>query len=130
LAGPEFILAKLAKRQDCDRCGNGNAETLRHDRRVTFLCGEHTANILPPENLTIELSKIGDGIPSENILLSTDSVLVYRHREFTVSLFRNGRLLIGGVEDEIKPLSWLERSRNSSDLKTDPTEKIENSLSI
>jgi adenylyltransferase/sulfurtransferase len=100
LAGPEFILAKLAKRQDCDRCGNRNTEKLRHNRRVTFLCGEHTANVLPPENLTIELSKIGNGIPSENILLSTDSVLVYRHREFTVSLFRNGRLLIGGVEDE------------------------------
>ena len=102
MAGPEFILAKLAKRQDCDRCGNGNAEKLRHNRRVTFLCGEHTANVLPPENLTIGLSKIGNGIPSENILLSTDSVLVYRHREFTVSLFRNGRLLIGGVEDEIQ----------------------------
>jgi len=69
---------------------------------VTFLCGEHTANVLPLENLTIGLSKIANGIPSENILLSTDSVLVYRHREFTVSLFRNGRLHIGGVEDEIQ----------------------------
>jgi len=69
---------------------------------VTFLCGEHTANVLPPKNLTIELSKIHNGMASENILLSTDSVLVYRHREFIVSLFRNGRFLIGGVENEIQ----------------------------
>src|SRR5437016_9732375 len=56
MAGPEFILAKLAKRPDCDRCGNVSAEKLRPDRLVTFLCGEHTANVLPPKNLTIELS--------------------------------------------------------------------------
>ena len=102
MAGPEFILAKLAKRPDCDRCGNVSAEKLRPDRLVTFLCGEHTANVLPPKNLTIELSKIHNGMASESILLSTDSVLVYRHREFIVSLFRNGRFLIGGVEDEIQ----------------------------
>jgi hypothetical protein len=53
-------------------------------------------------DLTIELSKIGHNIPSDKILLSSASVLVYRHGEFTVSLFRNGRFLIGGVENEIQ----------------------------
>jgi len=67
---------------------------------VTFLCGEHTANVLPPEDLTVELSKIAKKIPSERILMSTASVLVYGHEGFTVSLFRNGRFLIGGVENE------------------------------
>src|SRR5207245_590058 len=58
--------------------------------------------IMPLKDLTIELSKIGNGIPPDKILLSTASVLVYRHGEFTVSLFRNGRFLIGGVENEIQ----------------------------
>src|SRR2546426_6687532 len=31
MAGPEFILAQLAKRQDCDGCRNGNTENPRPD---------------------------------------------------------------------------------------------------
>jgi hypothetical protein len=67
---------------------------------VTLLCGEHTANVLPPENMTLELKKVGSRIPAEKVLLSTASVLVYRHGAFMVSLFRNGRFLIEGVENE------------------------------
>ena len=102
MASPEFLFARLAKREDCDECGNGNSEKLRPNRLVTFLCGEHTANVLPPQNLTMELSKVAEKIPSENVLMSTASVLVYRHEGFTVSLFRNGRFLIGGVESEVQ----------------------------
>src|SRR5437870_521792 len=102
MAGPEFLLTKLTRRHDCDGCGNSNDDRSRSDRLVTFLCGEHTANVLPLNDLTIELSKIGNNIPSDQILLRTASVLVYRHRKFTVSLFRNGRFLIGGVENEIQ----------------------------
>jgi molybdopterin-synthase adenylyltransferase len=102
MAGPDFLLTKLVKRPDCDGCANGNMQTPRPNRPVTFLCGEHTANVLPPDDLIIEILKIGDKIPSENILVRKASVLVFRHEGFTVSLFRNGRLLIGGVEDEIQ----------------------------
>lgn len=102
VAGPEFLLTKLAKRADCQVCGSGNDETSRPDRLVTFLCGERTANVLPARDQIIEFSKIRTIIPSEKIRLSTSSVLVFREGEFTVSLFRNGRFLIGGVNDEIQ----------------------------
>ena len=100
IAGPEFLFTKLAKRTDCDVCGNSNNENPRPNRLVSFLCGEHTANVLPPSDQIIEFPKIMKIIPSEKILLSTASVLVYREGKFTVSLFRNGRFLIGGVEGE------------------------------
>ena len=100
MAGPEFLFSRLAKRQDCDGCRNGDTEKLRHNGLVTFLCGEHTANVLPPEDLTVDLSRVAKKIPSERILISTASVLVYEYEGFTVSLFRNGRFLIGGVENE------------------------------
>ena len=102
IAGPEFLLTKLAKRIDCDACGAANRKTPRPNRLMTFLCGEHTANVLPLGDQIIEFSKIRSIIPSEKICLSTSSVLVYREGEFTVSLFRNGRFLIGGVKDEIQ----------------------------
>jgi molybdopterin-synthase adenylyltransferase len=99
MAGPDFLLSKLSKRQDCEGCRHedGGSES---KGTVRFLCGEHTANVLPPDSLTLELVEVSKSIPTERILLCTPSVLVYRHESFTVSLFRNGRFLIAGVEDE------------------------------
>ncbi|HVH15281.1 MAG TPA: HesA/MoeB/ThiF family protein [Candidatus Angelobacter sp.] len=102
IAGPEFLFTKLSRRTDCDVCGNASNEEPRPTELVSLLCGEHTANVLPRHDQIIEFSKIREIIPSENICLSTSSVLVYREGGFTVSLFRNGRFLIGGVEDEIQ----------------------------
>ena len=39
-------------------------------------------------------------IPPERILANTNSVLVYREEPYTISLFRNGRLLIGHIDEE------------------------------
>src|SRR6266566_1447686 len=118
MAGPEFLLTRLARRHDCEGCGNSNVDRSRSDRLVTFLCGEHTANVLPLNDLTIELSKIGNNIPSDKILLSSVSVLVYRHGEFTVSLFRNGRFLIGGVENETQAAKMAREISKQVGLKT------------
>ena len=118
IAGPEFLLTKLARRHDCEGCGNSNGDRSGSDGRVTFLCGEHTANVLPVSELTIELSKIGNSIPSGKILLSTASVLVYRHGGFTVSLFRNGRFLIGGVENEIQAAKMAREISKQVGLET------------
>ena len=100
MMGPEFLVTKLSKRQNCEGCGSSHDSTSEPARAVTLLCGEHTANVLPPENMTLELEKVGSRISAEKVLLCTASVLVYRHGAFTVSLFRNGRFLIEGVENE------------------------------
>jgi adenylyltransferase/sulfurtransferase len=119
MAGPEFLLTKLARRHNCEGCGNSSDDDRSGpDRLVTFLCGEHTANVLPRSDLTIELSKIGNDIPSDKILLRTASVLVYRHGEFTVSLFRNGRFLIGGVENEIQAAKMAREISQQVGLET------------
>ena len=118
IAGPEFLLTKLAKRADCDLCGNRTNEKPRPEMLVTFLCGEHTANVLPLRDQIIEFSKIREIISSDNIRLSTSSVLVFREREFTVSLFRNGRFLIGGVKDEIQAAKMAREISEELGLQT------------
>ena len=59
-----------------------------------------TANVLPSETLDLHLSQISAMIPTERILANTNSVLVYREGPYTISLFRNGRLLIGDIKEE------------------------------
>src|SRR5437588_238805 len=37
MAGPEFLLTNLARRRDCDGCGNNNGDRCGSDSLVTFL---------------------------------------------------------------------------------------------
>ena len=104
LGEPEFLFTKLSKRDDCAVCSGLAEENLEASPRVTLLCGEHTANVLPFERLDLQLSQISSRIPIETILATTDSVLVYREGPYTVSLFRDGRLLIGGIDEDAKAL--------------------------
>ncbi|PYI94872.1 MAG: hypothetical protein DME98_18475, partial [Verrucomicrobia bacterium] len=100
MGGPEFLFTKLLRRDDCAVCGRFPDENPGASPTVTLLCGERTANVLPIERLDLHLSQISAVIPTERILATTNSVLVYREGLYTISLFRNGRLLIGDIDDE------------------------------
>jgi len=100
MAGPEFLFTKLSRRDDCEVCGKFPDENPEASSTVTLLCGEHTANVLPFDRLELHLSQISAMIPTQRILANTNSVLVYREGPYTISLFRNGRLLIGDIDEE------------------------------
>jgi len=100
MGGPEFLFTKLSRRDDCAVCGKFPDENPEASPTVTLLCGEHTANVLPFDRLDLHLSQISAMIPTERILANTNSVLVYREGPYTISLFRNGRLLIGDIDEE------------------------------
>src|SRR3989441_5499936 len=54
MAGPEFLLTKLATRPDCEGCGNNKVDRSGSDRIVNFFCGEQTAKVSPLKNLKTE----------------------------------------------------------------------------
>jgi len=113
LGGPDFLFSKLSKRQDCPACQNVGNHFDQTPALVTLLCGEHTANILPSKDMDISLPAISAMIPSDTILACSDSVLVYRHGPYVTSLFRNGRLLISGVDEEKRATELAEEIWNS-----------------
>jgi molybdopterin-synthase adenylyltransferase len=98
-AGLDVIFAKLSKKSNCQACQNNSLSGSQSTPRVTFLCGEHTANILPTVPMDLNLRSISVA-PNNQVLAISDSVLVFRHEDHMVSLFRNGRLLIGNVDQE------------------------------
>ena len=100
LAGPDFLFSQLQKNPNCRACQKPQTSEFNEPSSITMLCGEHTANILPKENMEIELSQVSIDLPADKILASSGSVLVFSQGPHTISLFRNGRLLIGGIEDE------------------------------
>lgn len=99
-AGPDFTLSSLARRENCRACAQLDNDTAQTEPILTFLCGEHTANALPPPNIELKLSKVLGALRMDQELLATESVIVFRRGPFTISVFGNGRLLISGVDNE------------------------------
>ncbi len=100
IAGSDFLYSKLSKKKGCAACSDLSNHERHSEPPVTLLCGEHTANALPPERMQVRLSSVSSGIPTEAILAKSDSVLVYRQGPRTISLFKTGRILIGGIDNE------------------------------
>ncbi len=105
MMGPDFLVSSVKRRDLCETC---NATKKIEDisrGMLTTLCGEKTFNITPIVPRNLDLERIYQSIPSEAILARTNSVLVYRTGDFTVSLFKTGRLLLKGIDGEREALS-------------------------
>ena len=100
LEGPDFLRSQIQKRESCKTCMSPTKDCSEVFPMITALCGERTANIMPLKARKHDLSGISKKIASANILLNSESVLVFRHGPHTVSVFPNGRLLIGDVDDD------------------------------
>ncbi len=101
MAGPTLLLSKLRKRIDCRACGCAEKDRkLESPSQVTLLCGERTANALPPEPMKVHLSTVQASLSAAKIIARSESVLVFRRGTHTISLFGNGRVLIGNVDEE------------------------------
>ncbi len=102
LAGPDFVVSKMAKRSDCPSCnGHVTPENDRFEASLTVLCSGRTASITPAHRVKLDLGKIAKHFEGELMLLSaSDRALVYKKGDTVVSVFVNGRLIIRGVSSE------------------------------
>jgi molybdopterin-synthase adenylyltransferase len=99
LAGPDFLFTKIARREECPVCNRCPSETIHHDNAI-MLCGDNVANVLPEEDIVIDLQSLNTKIPRELVVASSESVFVYTKQVHRVSVFKTGRLLIGNVRTE------------------------------
>jgi molybdopterin/thiamine biosynthesis adenylyltransferase len=123
MGGPEFLFTRLSKSNDCAVCSTLADGDAHASPVLTLLCGEHTANVLPPDRIDLELSRISARILTGRILANTNSVLVYQDGPYTISLFRNGRLLIGGVSGEGEASRVASRQRHDLCFTVTPSFK-------
>ena len=98
---PEFVTSVVRKRNDCPACGNGTrADHPRPNGTMTAMCDGKTVNVMPESHLTLNLRGFSHSALEEQMLLSSDSVLVFRRGPIVVSLFQSGRVLIAGAREE------------------------------
>jgi adenylyltransferase/sulfurtransferase len=101
LGGPDFILSKLHKNKSCKTCREGVSIATSRIENVFMLCGSNTVNVLPEKTMNLDLGVFSKHLHGhEQVLRVSDSAIVYRDKGRTISLFRNGRILIEGVSEK------------------------------
>lgn len=102
--GNDYKLEEVSKREDCRCCGKKEFPYIQARRdRTAQLCGREAIQVLPGEDLDIDLEKIveryedAEQVGEFMVKISLD--------EYEMSLFKDGRLIVIGTNDKNKALS-------------------------
>ncbi len=113
LAGPEFLVTRMTKRANCPSCST--TQKVGNNRGKSWLlCGEKTINVLPRMAYDLDLVSAAKRVSLGEVLADSESVVVFRRGSLVISLFRNGRLIINGVEDSNQALAVAEQIWNET----------------
>jgi molybdopterin/thiamine biosynthesis adenylyltransferase len=95
-----FTIIDIFKREDCPACKGVIAFPERREKLV-WLCGRKTANINPEKPLKLNLNEVYDPIKQHfKVRIKSQLAVIFDYKDFEISLFKNGRMLIKNVNDE------------------------------
>jgi len=95
-----FATVDIAKRVDCQSCHGEIAAGLPKEKLV-WLCGRDTANINPEKPLKLNLNEVYETVKTRfNVKVKSTMIIVFDYKDFQVSLFNGGRMLIKNVNNE------------------------------
>jgi adenylyltransferase/sulfurtransferase len=98
-----FTTIEIFKRENCPAC-QGLAAPQKQEKLV-WLCGMNTVNINPEKPLTLELNQIYEKIKQHfKVRIKSQLAIIFNYKNYEISLFKGGRMLIKNVENEEKAL--------------------------
>jgi adenylyltransferase/sulfurtransferase len=101
----DFTSIDISKSASCPVC-HGALSSVASGERLVWLCGKDTANINPEKPLKLNLNEIYPTINRNfQVRLKSQLALMFNYKNYEVSLFNGGRMLIKGVTDEKKALA-------------------------
>jgi len=97
----ELQKVKVKKNPECDCCGKRNFPYLQaHQRKlVVSLCGRNAVQIIPAEPLKDGLSDLKKKLSRSGTASIADGVLKFKTTGVDITVFRDGRTIIGGTTD-------------------------------
>lgn len=100
-----FTTLDIFKRKDCPVC-KGETAISEAEEKIVWLCGRDTANINPEKPLNMSLDQVYELIKDRfKVRVKSKFALMFEYKDFEISLFNSGRMLIKNVEDEKSALS-------------------------
>ncbi|NIO37868.1 hypothetical protein GTO27_09220 [Candidatus Bathyarchaeota archaeon] len=118
----DMTIAKVDvfKNPKCSVCGTVRGKKgMEVAERLVWLCGRDTVNINPRKPLTLSVDAVYNRL-SEcfNVLLKSSLVVVLKHNDAEVSLFKGGRTLIKNVTSEKEALDIYNSIMKLLDVET------------
>jgi adenylyltransferase/sulfurtransferase len=97
----ELQKVKVKKNPGCDCCGKRHFPYLQAQQRklVVSLCGRNAVQIIPAEPLKDGLSDLRKKLSRSGTASITDGVLRFKTVGVDITVFRDGRTIIGGTTD-------------------------------
>jgi adenylyltransferase/sulfurtransferase len=107
-----FATIDIFRRGDCLACGSKTALPMGKERLV-WLCGRNTANINPEKPLNMEFDELYEAVKRNfRVRIKSHLAIVFCFKDFEVSLFSGGRMLIKNVRDERSALDVYRKIRS------------------
>ena len=95
-----FTTGDTSKVVNCPAC-HGTLTSLEQGERLVWICGQDTANINPEKPLKLNLNDVYETIKQRfSIRLRSHLAIIFNYRDYEVSLFNGGRMLIKNVQNE------------------------------
>jgi molybdopterin-synthase adenylyltransferase len=93
----------VKKNDKCECCGNENYEFIDSDEQeiITSLCGRNAIQITPADPKELSLKSIGQKLENLGTVKCSDFIMLFKNDETEISLFRDGRAIIKGTNDEM-----------------------------
>jgi len=92
----------VKKNEKCQCCGNENYEFIDSDDQeiITSLCGRNAIQITPADPKELSLKQIAGKLEKLGKVKCSDFIMIFTTDETEISLFRDGRAIIKGTNDE------------------------------
>jgi molybdopterin-synthase adenylyltransferase len=96
----DFTTVDIAKNTQCPLC-HKEVSLVTGGQRIVWLCGKDTANINPETPLNLQLDTVYSKIQQQfRVHLKSQLAIMFDYKDYKVSLFNGGRMLIKGVTEE------------------------------
>jgi adenylyltransferase/sulfurtransferase len=99
----EYHTVTLAKRHDCPTCVKRTFEFLEapvQRTKVNILCGHDSVQITPPREASLDLDRMASTLKEMGDVTVHPAWLIFLTDGFRITVFKNGRVLISGTNDE------------------------------
>jgi len=100
----DMYMAKvdIFKNPECPVCGEAKPEKgVEVTEQLVWLCGQNTVNVNPRKPLRLSINDVYNRLSKRfEVLLKSSFIVVFKHNDAEVSLFKGGRALIKNVKSE------------------------------
>lgn len=94
-----FATIDILKREDCPTCRDKGIS--KAGEKLVWLCGRETANVNPEKPVKLDLGRIYASVKEHfKVRVKSRLALVFGYKNFEITLFNSGRMLIKNVGDE------------------------------